>query len=151
VRIARILAVYYLVFLPSQFVLGFVEGAAHGWWKVTLADLGDQFGGWVVYVGLWMALAGLLVVPLTHFLDGLFFIKLSTRRRQLANIIAAPLAVELCGAIISIVSSGNLTIALRVFWVLPLSFLTSCVLFAILAHTWARQGAKLPGTAAYQH
>jgi hypothetical protein len=144
----RTVAAYYLVFLPAQFICGFVEGAARGDWRFTLVDLSDQFGGYVVYEGMWMALTGILVVPALLYLDRRLFSRLSTRRRLAGFIVAAPATVLICGVAASFISRGSVALAVFVPLAFPWSFAISNLLLGALAGSWTRATPRPSAAAA---
>jgi hypothetical protein len=92
-RLVRILASYFLGFLPLFGLLGFGEGAARGDWAFSRHDFVYQIGAYVAFWGGWLVISSVVVVPLLWLL----LIWLDRRERPgattLGSVLFGPLAV----------------------------------------------------------
>jgi hypothetical protein len=107
-RVARILALYFLGFLPLFGLLAFTEGAVRGEWAFSSHDFTYQMGAYIAFWGGWLLVSSALVVPLIALTLAWVERRLVPHYATLMGLLLGPLAVfvgagavEACSALIS--------------------------------------------------
>jgi hypothetical protein len=134
-QLPRAYAMYLLVFIPMQFLGGFLEGAVRHEWGLSSHDLGYQLGAYIAFVGLYNLILGLPAVLLQQYVVHGPLSRLPDSGRAIAAALLAPLAMLAVARVLDLVFSAEVT-GTDVLLAFPVSFIVASAAFGMLASKW---------------
>lgn len=137
----RALVLFVLGYLPLVGIVGVIEGAALGRWGLSAHDWQYQLAAYAVLVFPWLALSGIMAIPLTLGLlhSGRW---LSPVPRRLWSAISGPLAIAPSAAIVCAVAGGLWTLPFLMLWKMPFAFLGGSAAFSLSCARYAAPPAQ---------
>ena len=142
VGLLRAFLLYLCGYMPLSFAIAFLEGTARGDWAFTLDDWIFQSEAFAVTIGLWLAFAGLVSVPLLYLLQYRLAGLPSRTRAVIGAVLGAP--AVLFGTFVVAAGKDSLAWMMLVF---PLGYVGAATLYgagvACLPHLTVRWFAAL--------